>query len=53
MLKSFLRLISTAEIMQHDDWRERLKARSKANAKIALVLFAVVIVLLILIRIIT
>ncbi len=53
MLKSFLRLISTLDTMQYDDWRERMKERSKIKLKIAGVLFAFVAVMLVFLRIIT
>lgn len=53
MLKAFLRLLETAEIMQHDDWRERRKAKNKVRVKIMLVLVAVIILLLIFLRLIT
>jgi len=53
MLKSFLRLITTVETLQHDDWRERIKARNKIRAKILLVILALIIVGLIVIKFIT
>lgn len=53
MLRAFLRLLDTAETMQHDDWRERLKAKNKVRAKIILVLSAIIVALLIFLRIIT
>lgn len=53
MLKSFLRLISTLDTMQYDDWRERMRERSKTKLKISGVLFAIVAVLLVFLRIIT
>ncbi|MBQ3566271.1 MAG: hypothetical protein IJA12_03750 [Oscillospiraceae bacterium] len=53
MLKSFLRLVTTIETLQHDDWRERIKARNKVRAKILLVLSAIIVVLLVVIRFIT
>lgn len=53
MLKSFLRLIDTAETMQHDDWRERIKAKNKVRLKIVSALFAIVLVLLLFVRVIT
>ena len=53
MLNAFLRLLETAETMQHEDWQERLKAKNKVRAKILLVLVAIIVVLLIFLRIIT
>lgn len=55
MLHRLLHMISTAELIKNnpDDWRDKLSEKNKTKGKVAMVIFAVVLVLCLFVRIIT
>lgn len=55
MLHRLLQIISTANLVKNnpDDWRDKLNEKNKTKGKVAVVIFAVVLVLCLFVRIIT
>lgn len=53
MLDRLLQIISSLDIMRHDDWRERMQRKNGVRAKLAAVIFGIVIVGCLLVRVIS